>query len=323
MGSRAGMETRPYMEDKMKRIGLIILALAFTLCAGCAMLRGRNALQGALTFYFGSGAGAWGTELTINADGSFTGHYSDSDMGDTGPGYPNGTHYECNFSGVFSYDKKIGEYEYALKLESIEYERPAGEEYIEDGILIITTTPYGLENADECRLYLPGMATDDLPPEFLDWVRWEGTHETLPIYGLYSIEDKSGFAGELVRAEEGIPGLITEETGSIADYAGWWKLAEGDEAPFAYIEISGENAGDIRCYSEDGELIYAGYADYSEQRALNGNALIVFIIEELGEFAVHYGDSDDGARWLIAAFDEDWAEFFYMDAPPFDADKLM
>ena len=42
-----------------------------------------------LECWFGSGAGAWSTTLTIHEDGSFFGVYRDSDMGDIGDGYPN------------------------------------------------------------------------------------------------------------------------------------------------------------------------------------------------------------------------------------------
>ena len=40
------------------------------------------------TFYFLSGAGAWSTELVVSPDGSFTGYYHDTDMGDSGADYP-------------------------------------------------------------------------------------------------------------------------------------------------------------------------------------------------------------------------------------------
>lgn len=50
------------------------------------------------TFHFSSGAGGWLTEIVISEDGSFTGHFHDSDMGDA---YPEGTRYECSFTGVF------------------------------------------------------------------------------------------------------------------------------------------------------------------------------------------------------------------------------
>lgn len=44
-----------------------------------------------LTFAFSSGAGAWGTVLTVLEDGSFEGNYHDTNMGDTGEEYPNGS----------------------------------------------------------------------------------------------------------------------------------------------------------------------------------------------------------------------------------------
>lgn len=53
-------------------------------------------------FVFSSGAGGWQTSLTLNRDGSFTGTYSDSEMGDQRDDYPHGTVYICEFSGQFS-----------------------------------------------------------------------------------------------------------------------------------------------------------------------------------------------------------------------------
>lgn len=44
-----------------------------------------------LEFLFASGAGAWGTILTIEDDGSFSGQYSDSDIGSNAAEYPHGT----------------------------------------------------------------------------------------------------------------------------------------------------------------------------------------------------------------------------------------
>ena len=43
------------------------------------------------SYYFSSGAGGWGEEFVIERDGYFKGSFHDSDMGDTGEGYPNGT----------------------------------------------------------------------------------------------------------------------------------------------------------------------------------------------------------------------------------------
>ena len=53
------------------------------------------------TFVFSSGAGAWSTQISIKADGTFTGHYEDADAGDAGDGYDS-TVYQCDFSGRFT-----------------------------------------------------------------------------------------------------------------------------------------------------------------------------------------------------------------------------
>ena len=65
-------------------------------------------------FGFSSGAGAWGTFLDLNDDGTFSGEFHDSNMGETGEGYPYGTVYVCDFSGKFSEPEKINEYTYSI-----------------------------------------------------------------------------------------------------------------------------------------------------------------------------------------------------------------
>ena len=62
-----------------------MLAATMTLAA-CAEEAFDFELLSNQTFYFSSGAGAWGTEMDISADGSFTGNFHDSEMGDTGEG---------------------------------------------------------------------------------------------------------------------------------------------------------------------------------------------------------------------------------------------
>ena len=52
-------------------------------------------------FYFSSGAGAWYTVLYIHEDGSFDGHYEDTNLGDMGDNY-NGTIYYSDFTGQFT-----------------------------------------------------------------------------------------------------------------------------------------------------------------------------------------------------------------------------
>ena len=152
-----------------------------------------------MVFTFSSGVGAWSTELQIQPDGSFVGKYHDTDMGDTGEGYPGGTVYFCSFSGRFSSLEKTGEYEYSMICESITQEGTPGDEEIKDGVRYITSTPYGFEDANEFLLYLPGRKTADLPENFLWWVGaprgivFENV-DTLEFYGLYNVAGEMGFS---------------------------------------------------------------------------------------------------------------------------------
>lgn len=150
-----------------------------------------------LVFYFESGAGAWSTELRIFPDGTFSGNFHDSDMGDIGEDYPNGTVYVCNFSGKFARPVKNGDYEYSMKLESLTQEGVVGGEELSDGMRIITSEPYGFDDADEFTLYLPGKKVNELPQGFLDWVRIRIDSEdvdALSFYGLYNVGGEQGFS---------------------------------------------------------------------------------------------------------------------------------
>lgn len=148
-------------------------------------------------FYFSSGAGGWCTVLYIHEDGTFEGNYHDSDMGDSGEGYPNGTVYYCDFSGKFTSPKKVDDTTYVFNIDSIEYESGAGEEIIE-GVKYIYVTAYGLDEAEDIYMYLPGSKIADLPEGFRSWVGYyylEAVQETfLKFYGLYNENAETGFS---------------------------------------------------------------------------------------------------------------------------------
>ena len=149
------------------------------------------------TFYFLSGAGAWSTELVVSPDGSFTGYYHDTDMGDSGADYPNGTRYECDFSGTFALVEQRDEFTYILRLTSLALKEEPGTERVADGLKLISAEAYGISGGDEFMLYSPGSRSEGLPEEFLEWVRmasaWEEPPETLPFWGLYNLGEQAGF----------------------------------------------------------------------------------------------------------------------------------
>ena len=152
-----------------------------------------------ITFVFSSGAGGWGTEVTVNADGSFEGHYSDYDLGITGDGYPTGSVSKCDFTGKFTAPQKVDEYTYEFKVESIEFAEEPGKEYIEDGYMVTATEAYGIGEGESVELYLPGKPASELADGFVDWMYGVTTSEdqyspVMKIYGL-CVNGSTGFAG--------------------------------------------------------------------------------------------------------------------------------
>lgn len=151
-----------------------------------------------LTFYFSSGAGAWGTSLSIHEDGSFEGNYHDSDMGSTGDGYPYGTVYMSDFSGQFAEPEKVNEYTYSAAILNMEPEQENGTSEIIDGVRYVYSEPYGLYGTDYVLFYLPGAPLAELPQEFLSWVGYydlSATEDTeLSFVGLYNETMQSGFS---------------------------------------------------------------------------------------------------------------------------------
>ncbi len=196
-----------------KRISVVLLMLGiFASGCGAAEIQGTvsvsehevsfsfDELDG-LYFYFASGAGAWRTELEIDADGSFSGVHSDSDMGDVGEGYPNGTFYICEFDGVFTQPEKVNEYTYSVQMDDINFKNEPGTQEILDGVRYSYSTAYGLDGAEEVLIYLPGAPFMELPEEYRNWVRNDMVDPKaaeLPFYGLYNVNEQNGFSSHSI-----------------------------------------------------------------------------------------------------------------------------
>ena len=155
-------------------------------------------------FSFLSGAGAWRTIITLNRDGTFTGWYLDSEMGEVGEGYPHGSAYTCTFSGKFVNIEKVNAYSYKMTLTDIKTEKAVGEEWIENEIRYVASEPYGLNdpiNEQKCTefiFYLPDTPVDQVPEEFLTWWPYRYTQETAPkatlsCYGILNVTTSFGF----------------------------------------------------------------------------------------------------------------------------------
>lgn len=151
------------------------------------------------SFTFTSGVGAWSSNISLNEDGSFTGKFSDSDMGDKGSNYPKGTVRICSFSGEFSQPEYVSLGIYKIHLKNLTQQQEKGYEYIKNEIRYIVGSPYGLEESDTFYLYLPEAPEGELPLEYREWVKrlyMSGLQMPQGVYGIYNPSSGSTFVGE-------------------------------------------------------------------------------------------------------------------------------
>ena len=135
---------------------------------------------------FSSGAGAWGTEMTLHPDGTFEGQYMDSDSGDIGEDY-NGVTYIATFTGKFDDTKQVNDYTYRMILTEVNIEET--EEWIENGVKYIPSDVYGISGGDVFYFFTDKTPMNALTEECKSWTRAffvEEHQETLMRYGLYN-----------------------------------------------------------------------------------------------------------------------------------------
>ncbi|MBQ3279460.1 MAG: hypothetical protein IJG94_09875 [Clostridia bacterium] len=185
---------------------VVALLLAMTAFSACAE-QGENffeRLKG-LEWTFSSGAGGWSTDMRILPDGSFSGEYHDSEMGETGEGYPDGTVYGCSFTGKMSLVEQVNENTWKIRVDELKTDETAEKESIADGIRFVLAPPYGLSEGDEMLLYRPGTPVEGFTEEMLFWahlMEMEGTPTELPTWFLSSEKNDSGFVA--FQAESGM-----------------------------------------------------------------------------------------------------------------------
>ena len=149
-------------------------------------------------FSFLSGAGGWRTMMTVNRDGSFTGYFQDSEMGEASDAYPHGSVYVCDFSGKFTGIEQVNEYTFRMFLSNVTTEQKPGDEWIQDNIRYVASEPHGIEEGHEFLFYLPDTPIDQVPEEFLIWwpYRYDQTTDvksTLFCYGILNTATNYGF----------------------------------------------------------------------------------------------------------------------------------
>ena len=184
------------------------------------------------TFIFSSGAGAWETDLSIDADGNFSGMFHDSEMGDTGEGYPSGSIYFSEFSGRFGQLEKVDDYTYATTIESIEYVNEPGTEEIKDEMRYMYSEAYGLENAGRILFYLPGRPLDSFSEEERSWMN------------LYLMNNYGGKLPMVLLCNENEEQVMQGNSSLTAEYQ-------------PYIDVLEREADKISAYTEYGASGYA------------------------------------------------------------------
>lgn len=138
---------------------------------------------------YASGAGSWGTFLTLYQGGTFEGEYTHTGMGGREV---------CRFTGRFGAMTAVGDYAFAMELEELHYERPVGEQWWEDGMLCTAAEAYGVAGGTRFILYLPHTPASALEENCLSWwperLLWEdGTLDTLCAYALCNVDEGPAF----------------------------------------------------------------------------------------------------------------------------------
>ncbi len=184
----------------MRKIIAIIVTLSLMLsaCAFAEQTRPDFAMFEGMEWSFMSGAGAWSTDMRILEDGSFWGEYHDSEMGETGEKYPEGTIYCCSFYGTMSFAGQADEYSWNCVIDSLTVNEEVGQETVGEGIRFVYTQPYGISAGDTMRLYRPGTPVSALPEDMYIWAHVytdNGVAEELEDWFLCSEKNESGFVG--------------------------------------------------------------------------------------------------------------------------------
>ena len=178
-----------------KLIALILAVLMLMSVAGAEDASDLFAQIHGQLFEFSSGVGGWSTELIVGENGRFTGNYHDSEMGETGDGYPDGTLYGCTFHGQFSDPVAIDEYSWQVQI-SVELDEGQVPEAIEDNVRYVSAAPYGVEKASTVVFFRPGTPVDRLPEGFMVWSHLEEIDPeatVIPYYAIWNEADEAGF----------------------------------------------------------------------------------------------------------------------------------
>ncbi len=186
------------------------------------------------TFWLSGDVGFWHSQLTVHSDGSFTGYYQDTDIGDTGEGY-SGTVYYSEYTGSFQNPMKLNDYTYSFEVGPIDYKGTDGDvtmsdEYSADGVnpirnVFIESATFS--EGETVYLYTPGASLSELPEGFKHWVHPSDGEKTLSVFGLYVTKSEYGFLGSFDDVEPSVRQVKFDQERHV-DLNWGWGLFEKD-----------------------------------------------------------------------------------------------
>lgn len=154
-------------------------------------------------YIFSVGAGAWSTIMTVNADGTFSADYHDSDLGVTGDGYPDGSRSIASGTGKFNYSKRNDDGSFSMTCDQKAFHQngTVGDVTIKDGVRVETVDGiYGLTPCGTFTVYPTGYATSALSDDVKSWM-----------YGTVGNPLPSTLAGPLIVNDSGTFAFIYDQ----------------------------------------------------------------------------------------------------------------
>jgi hypothetical protein len=182
----------------MKKLLSILTALTLLLCASAVSAEAAEPFFAQFTgmeWNWSSGVGGWSAELRILPDGSFSGEYHDSEMGESGDSYPYGTVYTNSFTGRLVCVDQADEYSWIIRVDQLQPEHAAGTEWIDEGIRYVASGTFGITQGDEMKLYRPGTPFSAFTEDMIFWAHKEeqDSADELSRWFLTSSANNSGF----------------------------------------------------------------------------------------------------------------------------------
>ena len=301
----------------MKKMTAVFLAFLFFVFSAGAEDMTFDSLS-KLQWSFSSGVGGWSTDMQISSDGAFSGTFHDSEMGEEGEAYPNGTVYVCSFTGQMSVGQQADEHSYELKIDRLTVTDAPGQESIEDGIRYVTSEPYGISEGDVMRLYLPGTPVDALTDDMRMWAHLFDLEEApaeLTNYFLYSEKNESGFVGYVYEETAYIANpwkdMTEEELSQVSGLS--FGVPEGAEN-VVYRWLENDSLAEMQFTLDSDEYIARVKPAALQEGEIDNISGMYFYWDNEEKVQIKYCD---GRLYLAQTGSEDWVELcLWYDAAP-------